>query len=168
LSLVMWGCGRPSSGEAEKVSAAPDQIIGQFTMDNFTGKGREWTLESPKAYVFEPQERVDVDAPHIRFYDEGKPGALLEAGKGRFHTGRKDLRAWDGVVMISTDGARLESDWMNYDAVQDLVTSTAPVTVTRGRSVLRGIGWEAKPDMSRVVVRKQRVEIFEADRPKKK
>lgn len=169
-ALVLCGCGRsspPVNGAAEG-SAPPDQIIGDFTMDNYTGSGREWTLKSPKAYVFEPQKRVEVETPRIQFFDDGKPGAQLEAGMGRFHTGKKNLRAWDGVVMVSTDGARLESEWMFYDAKKDLVTSTAPVTVTRGRSVLRGVGWEAKSDMSRVVVRNQTVEISPMDHPRKR
>jgi LPS export ABC transporter protein LptC len=160
LLLAAAACRRgPAAPEAKP--SAPDQVIAQFTMDNFQQGAREWTLEAPRAFVFEAEKRVEVEKPHIRFYDKGRPGASLDAGRGRFFTDRRDLRAWDGVVMVSTDGARLESPWMDYDADKDLVTSTAPVTVTRQRSVLRGVGWEAKPDLSKVVVKRQTLEYRE-------
>lgn len=157
FSLALAGC-RRAGPAAEPKDVPPDQVIAQFTMDNFSGAGREWTLTSPKAYIYEPDNRLEVEQPHIQFYEKGRPGAVMDAGRGRFFTDRRDLRAWDGVVMVSTDGARLESPWMDYDATADLVTSTAPVTVTRPNTVLRGVGWEAKPDLSRVVVKNQTLE----------
>jgi LPS export ABC transporter protein LptC len=159
LLFVSAACRRGASAPAEAARPSPpDQIIGQFTMDSFAKGAHAWTLESPKAYVYEPEKRVDVDQPRIRFYDKDRPGALMTAGKGRFRTDNRDLFAWDGVVITSTDGARLQSDWMKYASARDVVVSTAPVTLTRGSSVVRGIGWEAKPDLSHMVVHHQTVE----------
>lgn len=157
LALAAGACSS-DRGPAANAPSIPDQIIVDFTMDNFAQNTREWKLESPKAYVYEKENRVEVEQPHIRFYDNGRPGATMDAGRGRFFTDSRSLRAWDGVVMVSTDGARVESPWMDYNAKADLVTSTAAVTVTRQRSVLRGVGWQAKPDLSKVVVRNQTLE----------
>lgn len=170
LALAAAGCspgGRAPSADASR-QAMPDQVIAQFSMENFVQGGREWTLESPKAYVYEVENRVDVDRPRIRFYEKGRPGAVMDAGRGRFFTDSRDLRAWDGVVMVSTDGAKVESPWMEYRAQEDVIESTAPVTVTRQRSVLRGVGWRAKPDLSLVVVKNQVLEYSGPDIRKKK
>ncbi len=150
--------GEPSSDAPEAKATPPDQIIASFAMDSYAKGAREWVLESPKAFVYEADKRVDVDRPHIRFYRNEKPGSVVEAGRGRLHTDSRDLEAWNGVVMVSTEGARLESPSMDYKSAQDLVVSTAPVVVTRGSSVIRGVGWEAKPDMSHMVVHHQTVE----------
>jgi hypothetical protein len=66
--------------------------------------------------------------------------------------------------MVSTDGARLNSDWLQYVAEKDRIVSTAPVTIVRRGSVIRGVGWEAAPDLSEVFIKRQRVEIDDADR----
>jgi LPS export ABC transporter protein LptC len=160
LGALLGGCQSKrgaAAGNAEK-PAAPDQIISQFTVDNVVDGERKWVLDSPKAYVYEAEKHVDIDYPKIRFLDNGRPGTLMQAGRGRYFTETGSLQSWDGVVLVSTEGALVESPSMNYDARRDLVTSTAPVTVTREDSVLRGIGWEAKPDMSRVIVHHQTVE----------
>jgi LPS export ABC transporter protein LptC len=164
--LLAAACRRGRGGSAgqESKPAVPDQVIGDFSMDNYDLGVRAWRLESPRAFVYEPEKKVELVRPHIRFYDKGRPGTVLEAGRGLLRTDRKDMRAWDGVVMVSTTGARLESPWMDYQAAEDRVVSTAPVTVTRGKSVMRGVGWEAKPDLSRLVVRHQTVEWVEEKR----
>ena len=72
------------------------------------------------------------------------------------------------MVLVSTDGARVESPCMDYHADLDQVTSTASVTVYRNASVLRGVGWEAKPDLSHVVVHHQKVEYVMEDKFEKK
>jgi LPS export ABC transporter protein LptC len=163
LGALLGGCSSkhaPAAGAAEK-TAAPDQVISQFTVDNIVDGERRWVLESPKAYVFEAEKHVDLDFPKIRFLEKGRPGTLMQAGRGRYFTETGSLRSWDGVVLVSTDGALVESPWMDYDAPRDLVTSTAPVTVTREDSILRGIGWQAKPDISRIIVHHQTIEYVE-------
>jgi LPS export ABC transporter protein LptC len=163
FGALLAGCSSkkgPGTGPAEKQSA-PDQVISQFSVDNVVDGERRWVLESPKAYVYETEKHVDIDYPKIRFMDKGKPGTLMQAGRGRYFTETGSLRSWDGVVLVSTDGALVESPWMDYDARRDLVTSTAPLTVTRQDSILRGVGWEAKSDVSRVIVHHQTIEYVE-------
>lgn len=156
--LCCVSCRSGSGAGSRSSSSSPDQVITQFVLDSFDKGQRAWTLRSPRALVYDADDRVELDAPRMRFFDRGRPGAEMEAGKGRLFPGRRDLVAWDGVVMVSTEGATLKSDWMEYSGALDLVTSTAPVTVTRGGSVVRGTGWEAKPDLSKIVVRRQTVE----------
>ncbi len=172
ILLPAAGCrraSRPPAGVAATVKpSVPDQVIAQFTVDNYTKGEHTWNLESPKAFVFEPEKRVDLDNPHIRFFEKGKPGAKMDAGKGSYFTDTGNLRSWDGVVLVSSDGARVESPSMDYNASLDKVTSTAAVTVYRIDSVLRGVGWEAKPDLSHVVVHHQKVEYVMEDKFEKK
>lgn len=70
-------------------------------------------------------------------------------------------------MLVSTDGVRLESPWMRYDAGDDLLSSTAPVVITRAGSTVRGVGWEARPDLSVVEIREQRGEVLRNDLPKR-
>ena len=52
---------------------------------------------------------------------------------------------------------------MRIDSVADRLVSTAPVVITRGRSRVRGVGWEATRDLSTIEIRRQRGEIAGED-----
>jgi len=149
------------AGRVEKAAAvSPDQVIRNFSIDSFAGKEKDWHLESPRADIFESENRIRIQKPSIRFFENSEPSSSLEAGAGEIQTsGARDLWAWDQVVMTSTDGARLTSEWLHYISEKERIVSTAPVTIVRPGTTIQGVGWEATPDLSEVLVRQQRVEI---------
>lgn len=108
---------------------------------------------------------MDVFQPRLKFFNRGVPGATLRADRGRLDTASRDMWADGSVVMVSTDGVRLETDFMRYDSASDRFLSTAPVTLTRGASRVTGVGWEARPDLSEMIVRQERGELASEDTP---
>ncbi|MBK8575848.1 MAG: LPS export ABC transporter periplasmic protein LptC [Elusimicrobia bacterium] len=132
-------------------------------MDSYEDGLRHWSLRSPHADIFDRDHRVELADPHVRFFSNGRSGSSVAARRGRLNTETNDFWAGDGMVMVSTDGVRLESDWMRYEKSADRFISTAPVTVTRGRSIVKGVGWEARSDLSEMVIREQRGEIAPED-----
>ncbi len=132
-------------------------------MDTFQGAEKTWSLRSPRAEIFDEDHRVELVLPRLRFFKKDRPSSTVTAARGRLDTVTRDLWAGGGVVMVSTEGARLESDWMRYDSRTNLLSSTAPVTINRGRSVVQGVGWEAAPDLLRIEIRRQRGEIAGED-----
>lgn len=168
-SLALCACRAPApppeSAEARAPAGpAPDQVIGDFTIDSFGAGKRDWSLRAPRADVYEKQNLVLLQRPFIQFYDGEELSSTLESGRGEIHTDSRDLWAWDEVVMVSTDGAHLNSDWLHYVGEKDRIISTAPVTIVRRGSTIRGLGWEASPDLSEVFIKNQRVEIDDEDR----
>ncbi len=156
----------PPAGEAVAEAPAggqPDQILGQFTMDAYSGLRRQWALSSPRGELFDREHRVDLVSPRVQFFNDGRPGSEVVAAQGRLNSETKDLWAGGGLVMVSTEGVRLESDWARYDKKSDRFVSTAPVTVTRGPSVVKGVGWQAKSDLSDMIIFSQRGEIADED-----
>jgi LPS export ABC transporter protein LptC len=132
-------------------------------MDTYKEARHIWSLQAPGAEIFEADHRAEIERPRLQFYEGSGPRSTVTAARGRFDTATRDMWAGGGVVLVSTDGARLESDWMNYESAADRITSTAPVTITRGQSEVKGIGWEARPDLSELIVRRQRGEIAPED-----
>ncbi len=88
-----------------------------FTMDTYARGLRQWSLTSPEARPVRRDHRVDLDRPRrFAFLTDGRPGSAVTAAHGEMNTRkRKDMVAGGGVVMVSTEGVRLESDWMRYD-----------------------------------------------------
>lgn len=162
---MVVSCRRPSvvPRVIQESEMEPDQTLSTFTMDSYTGALRQWTLTSPHADLFDRDHRVDLVSPEVRFYSAERAGANVTASEGRLDTESKDFWAGGGVVMVSTDGIHLETDWVRYEKMSDRFVSTAPVTVTRGRSIVRGVGWEARSDLSDMEIRNQRGEIAPED-----
>jgi LPS export ABC transporter protein LptC len=168
LLVGLISCRRaPESRGGRPGLSVPEQTVRDFAVESFAQGQKDWVLRSPHADLFEASHRIDVQAPKIQFFEKGEPSSNVEAGQGRINTETKDLWVWENVVMTSTDGVRLVSDHLRYDREQDRVVSTAPVTITKGGSVTRGVGWEARPDLSEIVIRRQRVEIAPEDVPGK-
>ena len=167
--LACWVIGaacRRTTGPPSAASSAekePDQTLSTFVMDSYTGALRQWSLKSPHANLFDQEHRVDLATPQVRVFNAERAGSNVTASVGWLDTETHDFWAGGGVVMVSTDGVHLESDWVRYEKVSDRFVSTAPVTVTRGRSVVRGVGWEARSDLSEMVIRDQRGEIAPED-----
>ncbi len=67
------------------------------------------------------------------------------------------------VVMVSTDGTKVLTDWARYSKKTDLITSSAPVTVVRSDSITNGVGMEARPDMSDLKIFNQTLVIPDDD-----
>lgn len=134
-------------------------------MDSYSGLRLQWALRSPRGELFDREHRVDLVEPHVRFYNDGRPGSEVVAARGQLNPETKDMWAGGGLVMVSSDGVRLESDWARYVKKQERFVSTAPVTVTRGSSVVKGVGWQARSDLSDMTVFSQRGEIAEEDTP---
>jgi LPS export ABC transporter protein LptC len=141
----------------------PDQTLATFTMDSYARDSRRWSLRAPHADIFDRDHRVELLKPHVLFYSDGRAGSVVTANAGRLNTETNDFWAGNGMVMVSTDGVRLESDWVRYEKSADRFVSTAPVTVTRGRSIVKGVGWEARSDLSEMEIRQQRGEIAPED-----
>lgn len=166
-ALALFACRAPTPppmAEARPAGPAPDQVIENFTIDSFGAGKRDWSLRAPRADVYESKNLVLIQRPFIQFYEGEELSSTLESGRGEIHTGSRDLWAWDEVVMVSTEGARLNSDWLQYVGEKDRIVSTAPVTIVRRGSTIRGLGWEASPDLSEVFIKNQRVEIDDEDR----
>lgn len=165
LAACTLACGRarPEKTAAAAPPADPDQLVLRFTMDSYAGTERVWTLKAPRARMFDSENRLDIEEPRLRFFEKGKPGSTVSAARGALNTKTKDFVAGGGVVLTSTEGATLKSDWMRYDGSAERLVSTAAVVITRGRSRVEGVGWRAAPDLSSIEILNQRGTIAGED-----
>jgi LPS export ABC transporter protein LptC len=140
--------------------SGPEQRLYRFSVESLSGDKKNWHLESDQSDIYESRHEMSVVKPHVRFFKNGELSSTLTAGSGLIQTESKDMWLGEGMVLESTSGVRLSSDWMNYYEAAQKITSTAPVTIVRPGSVTRGDAWEAKPDMSEMIVHNQRVELI--------
>jgi lipopolysaccharide export system protein LptC len=141
-------------------------------MATYGRNGKEWELKAKSAHGYSNHNLIFLDQMKVVTYDRGREATTIEAqegifnrklgipykpGEGDFLTGipklmEGDLFMQNGVVIVSTDGTKLMTDWMHFHNKDDLVTSTAPVKIIRDDSITEGTGMKAKPDLSKVEI----------------
>jgi LPS export ABC transporter protein LptC len=123
------------------------------------GPSTSWAGHPPAAQILEDQKKAILQAPVIKFYENGEYASTLIAEKGRVNMENYDM--WgDGECTLSTaKGERLETSNLYYHASTEKVTSNDRVTLIRPNEIVRGRGFEATPNLGKIVIRNQTSEI---------
>ncbi|OVE77443.1 hypothetical protein BVX98_02790 [bacterium F11] len=151
---------------------------------SYDGDMKIWEMTSPDAEGFTTKNFLRGRDLDVTLFEEGEKssditseyGILLTEKAGALSSMKIDPKETDGhkldpgdmylkghVVVISTDGTKLETDWLWFHRKQGLITSTAPVKVTRSDSITKGIGMEATADLSAVTIFNQTLIIKSTD-----
>lgn len=148
----------------------------KMQVQSYGDKGLEWELVAPYGEVFSRKNLMRLREMTVQMFEDGKKSTDISADLGVMSTdpavqslsgqpvspenaGKAvfgielepgDMHLSGEVVMISTDGGKLTTDWAHYHKKTDTVTSTAPVKVERPDSITYGVGMEASADLSRL------------------
>lgn len=133
-------------------------MISTFTLVGHTESGRKkWEVQGHTADLLGDTVLLSPVAATTF----GKVEVHLTADRGEFHKTRQDVHLQGNVVAVTTDGARLTTD--SLDWVQQTETGTTPdwVTVTRPGMKAVGLGGVGRPKLKRVRLEKRVTVILE-------
>lgn len=176
-AAVLGGCRAshpPSVDEMKDISdEQPTLVMEQVRVQTFGPDGLEWELVAPLARTFSRKDMVLVNDLKVNLFEESKPSSTIQADEGimRSDSGASsselsvqgvslstgDMFLNGHVVVVSTDGHTLQTDWLYFNKKADLITSSAPVRVERSDYITEGIGMKAKPDFSSLEIFDQTV-----------
>jgi len=178
IVLIAPACGSGKNAKAPANNAGVDPAL-QNTLkmfdlhiQSFTDAKIAWDVTSPLGELFPANNTMRLHRMNSIMYDNGARSADLKSDLALLATGPNsqpvngvlladgDAYLSRNVVMVSTDGTRVETDWTRYSKKNDLIFSTAPVRVIRNDSITDGIGMEARPDMSELKIFKQNLVIL--------
>ena len=112
-------------------------------------------LAADTAYFFDGSTRVEVRNERTTFYTTvGEQSAVLTSREGTYNMQRGMMQARRAVVVVTTDGKRLETPELNYNQQTDLITSDSAFVLTQPSGQLRGIGFTSDPDLTKVHVKR--------------
>ncbi len=160
----------PSCSPQKKPSeAARRQNVGQQSdlkmldmhIQSFSDCKLAWDVKAPVGETFTNSNVMRLTHMKSTFYEDGQRSGQVESELALLATAAAplpvngialqqegDVYLSTDVVMVSTDGTKVYTDWARYSRKDDLITSSAPVRVVREDSITNGIGMEARPDMS--------------------
>lgn len=161
LVLVTAAATACSSGTEPRVTAAnpladsADQVMfGVSTVITNRGVLRA-QLSADTGYFFDGNSRIEVRHQKTIFYTStGQQNATLTSVEGTYNMRRSQMEARKNVVVITTDGKRLETEQLRYDQATDQISSDSAFVLTEPTRTLRGIGFTSDPDLTNLHVKK--------------
>ena len=157
-ALVGVACEDPAGGGAR------DALLDEIGADNvifglvsyMTSEGvREGLVRADTAYVFNDSSKLVLRRLHITFYDEdGRERATVTALDGELKQGTDEMVArGDVVLLVRTDGRRIETQELFYDPGADRIWSDSATVMTEADGVVtRGTAFESDIEFERVRV----------------
>jgi LPS export ABC transporter protein LptC len=110
-------------------------------------------LEADTALVYGQGTRFELRRVKTIFYTmTGERDATLTSLEGTYHVRVQSMEARGNVVVVSTDGKKLETPQLKYDPTRNEVSSDSAFVLTEPDGVSSGIGFVSDPDMTQVRV----------------
>lgn len=157
MSMGVWGCqgdGQPPMSETSAKSAPDQELWGSTVILSVRGQNRAkvWAAHILK---FEDKHIIQMDGNiKVDFYNEsGHHVSVLTAQGGEVDESTQDLQARGTVVVVSDEGARLETERLRWHNETQKILSDTLVTIIREGERVEGIGFESDADLEHWEIR---------------
>jgi LPS export ABC transporter protein LptC len=126
--------------EVKKEAAEnPDITLDNIHYVETKGTRKEWELRAKSGRHFRENDYTTLDDLAVTFFAEGGRTITLRGGKGSMK-GRKEIEVWENVVITSSDGYRVVTNSLHYDAQRQQIFNEDPVLL-EGKGVrVKGVG----------------------------
>lgn len=141
LVIAIMLIARTRAGRVEAVGAAPsnaDLHIREVELEEVT-KGVRWRLKADQALMYEREGRTHLKRPDVNVYQPDRTWHVA-GEEGDLNDKTKDVEVRGSVVVTSSDGMRLETTVLRWDANGKRLWTDAPVVLSQNDSVIHGSG----------------------------
>jgi LPS export ABC transporter protein LptC len=139
----------PRALTTEPATTNADYRLKQVHLQEQGRDGSRWQLDAEYSETFEEQNKttmkkvtVKVDQPSKG--DQGSRSWTVTGDEGDLNQETKNVELRGNVVLISSDGLRLETDRLRWDAEAQRAWTEDPVVIYRAGAVVHGTGFESK------------------------
>jgi LPS export ABC transporter protein LptC len=137
---------------SEAIPQESEQTISDFSLSGFGERGkRAWEITGKSADIFREQIKLDDFVGTI--YEQEK--ISVTADRGDFNKTQNRVHLEDNVVILTESGARLTTDYLDWDRRVSQVSTEAPVDVKRDNITISGLGIEADTNLKNVDLKRE-------------
>jgi len=162
LLIPLVSAGRPSTGEDEgrledDGVSMPDYALQDVVHYNYQEGVLRVRMDFERGFYYADVEELHIENCSYVYYD--KVGEVESRGKSKratLYERESYLEAEDDVVVVSeVNGAKLETDYLEWYGSRDQFVTESFVTVTRKNGdILQGIGMIADVALNHVTIKK--------------
>jgi LPS export ABC transporter protein LptC len=156
-SVALGACQQASTPPVAKGRVVPDsadQVMFGVRFFMTDGGLRRAELLADTAYFYDENTRAEMQKVNTTFYkNSGEKDAVLTAKSGTYNVRLGNMEARGNVVVVSTDGRKLETPHLRYDPNRNEIASDSAFVINEaGGRVTEGIGFIGDPDLNNVRV----------------
>jgi len=129
-------------GGSEPPATRADYRIKDVRLSEETKSGTRWRLDAAHAESFEKQGRTVLKQVTIHI-EEPDATWTVTGDEGELQQPSRDVELRGNVVLVSSEGFRLETSRLFWHANEQRAWTDEPVTIVRDGAVVRGEGLNA-------------------------
>lgn len=150
--LALGGCRKTTQPPVAEASLADSAEQVLFDVHSFLTEGgvKRGDMYADTVFVFNDQTKFVLRRVRATFNTEtGAPNGSLTGDRGTYDLRSQTLEGFGNVVVLSTDGRKLESNHLKYVQALNQVSSDSAFKLTRKSEVQRGIGFASDPNLAK-------------------
>jgi LPS export ABC transporter protein LptC len=152
IGVLIFKGHRASAPREEVASSQADQQIREIHIqEDAKGGGYHWSLDAERAESFPGTGKtllrkvtIGVEEPGRRWKVTSDEGDLMQESR--------DVELRGNVVLVSSEGMRVETTVLRWINSEGMARTEQPVTIYRSGGVVRGTGLEARPSQEITLV----------------
>lgn len=146
----------PPVMKASVVPDSADQVMYGVKFFLTDGGVRRAEMVADTMFMYDESTRAELRVVHTTFYKvSGEKDAVLTSKSGSYNVRLGSMEARGDVVVVSTDGRKIQTPHLRYDPSRNEIASDSAFVINEpnGR-VTEGIGFIGDPDLNNVRVLK--------------
>ena len=144
---------RASAPRQEVVSSQADQEIKEIHIqEDAKGGAYRWSLDAERAESFPGTGKTLLRKVTIGVEESGRRWKVT-GDEGDLAQDTRDVELRGRVVLVSSEGLRVETTVLRWSNAEGRAWTDQPVTIYKGGGVVRGTGLEARPNEEMTLVR---------------
>ena len=160
----------PRAMPTEAVATNADYRLKQVRLQEQGRDGSRWQLDAEYSETFEQQHTTAMRKVTIKVDQQSKSASTsrswtVTSDEGDLDQETKNVELRGNVVLVSSDGLRLETERLRWDAEGQRAWTDEPVTIYRAGTVVRGSGFESRVAEEATSVKGRVRAIFKRDAP---
>lgn len=128
---------------ADSAGTKADYRIKEIHLREQARGGVSWQLDADQAETFERLGKTTLRKVRITIEESGRRWTVT-GDEGEMSQASKDVELRGNVILISSDGLRLETSRLRWAADEQRAWTDDPVTIFRSGAVVKGQGLEAR------------------------
>lgn len=154
-ALLVLGLAACSPEQARE--AAPGvSLLKDFSISETDVSQSRWRLDSESARMDEKRGLIRFSLPRVKFYDNDRVSSEITSRTGFLQMHEKAAQLNDDVVVNARkDGMILKTSKLFYSSARGKIWTEEPVTIYKQRTVIKGRGFTANPDLSEIEIEHQ-------------
>jgi LPS export ABC transporter protein LptC len=145
VGLLLVKSRGPRTLPPEPLATKADYRIKEVHLQEEGRGSTRWHLDAEYGEIFEDQGKTVMRKVVVRVEEPARVWTV-SADEGDMLRDSKDVDLRGNVVLVTSDGLRLETEHLAWAAREQRAWTNDPVTIYRGGVVVRGRGFESRVD----------------------